>query len=360
MTEVPASTADYAALARARLPEDVWHYLNGGAGDEVTLAANVSAFRRLAVRPRVLVDVRRRDATTRVLGTALAAPIGVAPMAYHRLAHPDGEAATARAAAAEGLLMIASTFASRPIEEVAAAAPGRVWFQIYCFRDHGLTDELIKRAEEAGCRALVLTADTPLMGWRDRDIRHRFLLPDGVEAANLRGLAGPGDDLAAVTRDLLDPGVTWTAVERIRGVTDLPVVLKGVLTAEDAALAVECGVSGVIVSNHGGRQLDGAIAALDALAEVAGAICHLSERVEVYLDGGVRRGIDVLKALALGARAVFVGRPVLWGLAAAGEEGARGVLRLLKAELDVAMALSGRPAVAELGRDAVCPAGGCS
>ncbi|NUT42216.1 MAG: alpha-hydroxy-acid oxidizing protein [Thermoactinospora sp.] len=350
-----ACAADYAAAARAALPPDVWDYVNGGAGDELTLAANLAAFRRRAVRPRVLVDVAHRDTRARVLGTDLAAPLAVAPMAYHLLVHPDGESGTARAAAAEGLLTVASTFASQTIEEIAAAAPGRVWFQLYCFRDRGLTAELVARAEAAGCTALVLTGDAPLMGRRERDIRHGFVLPDDVEPANLRGLPGGGRDLAAATRDLLDPGLTWDAVRRLAESSRLPLVIKGVMTAEDAVLARGAGAAAVIVSNHGGRQLDGAPATLDALAEVCDGAAG---DVEVYLDGGVRRGVDVLKAVALGARLVLTGRPVLWGLAVAGEHGAREVLRLLKDELDLAMALSGRPSLARLGLDTLAPAEG--
>ncbi|GAA4075333.1 alpha-hydroxy acid oxidase [Nonomuraea soli] len=369
-----ACAADYAAAARAALPPDVWDYVDGGAGDELTLAANLAAFRRRAVRPRVLVDVAHRDTRTRVLGTDLAAPLAVAPMAYHRLVHPDGESGTARAAAAEGLLTVASTFASQTVEEIAAAAPGRVWFQLYCFRDRGLTADLVGRAQAAGCTALVLTGDAPLMGRRERDIRRGFVLPGDIEPANLRGLPGSGlaggglaggglaagglpggRDLAAATRELLDPALTWDAVGWLAESSPLPLVIKGVMTAEDAVLAREAGAAAVIVSNHGGRQLDGAPATLDALAEVCDGAAG---DIEVYLDGGVRRGLDVLKAVALGARLVLTGRPVLWGLAVAGEHGAREVLRLLKEELDLAMALSGRPSLARLGLDTLAPAEG--
>ncbi|MFI7633167.1 alpha-hydroxy acid oxidase [Nonomuraea sp. NPDC049400] len=355
----PASARDYSRLARGLLPRDVWDYVNGGAGDEWTLAANRRALRRAALRPRVLVDVGGRDTRVRVMGAEVAAPIGVAPMAYHRLVHPEGETATVRAAGDEGLVTVVSTFASRTIEEIAAAARGPLWFQLYCFRDRAITADLIGRAESAGCRALVLTGDTPLLGRRDRDVRHGFTLPEGVTAANLRPSRslGSGLKLADATADLLDPAVTWSVIDWLRGLTGLPILIKGVLTAEDAALAVRAGASGVIVSNHGGRQADGAIGALDALEEV---VDRVGADAEVHVDGGIRRGADVVKALALGARMVFVGRPVLWGLAVSGEVGVREVLRMLKDELDLTMALCGCPAVRDISRDRVrlSPPGG--
>ncbi|MGH9213794.1 MAG: alpha-hydroxy acid oxidase [Acidimicrobiales bacterium] len=348
-----ASVAEYGRRARERLPLAIWDYIAGGAGDELTVAANQDALLRLRLRPRVLVDVARRDMGTALLGRRVRAPVAVAPMAYHRLAHPEGETATARAAGAEGLAVAVSTFASCTIEDIAAAATGPVWFQVYCFRDRAITADLVRRAEEAGCEAMVLTVDMPVMARRARDARNRFALPATVTAANLPVMTGHpratsgGTTIAELSRQLVDPSLTWDVLDWMRDVTRLPIVLKGILTSEDAALAVSGGADGVLVSNHGGRQLDGAVAAVDALApivdEVAGAC-------EVYVDGGMRRGVDVLKALALGARAVLVGRPVLWGLAVDGAAGARAVLQLLADELDEAMALCGCQDLAAIGR----------
>jgi 4-hydroxymandelate oxidase len=349
-TPVLVNVADYGRLARRALPADVWDFIAGGSGGQLTMRANRRAFAATALRPRVLVDVSRRMTGTVMLGTEVAAPIAVAPMAYHRLAHPDGEVATARAAAASGLITVVSSFASRTIEDVAAAAAGPLWFQLYCFRDRGVMTDLVRRAEAAGYRALVLTVDMPMMGRREADARNGFTLPAHVTPVNLTA-SGPGQaagrpNVAELTRQLLDDGVTWELVQWLRGITELPLVLKGILADEDAALAVDLGAAGVIVSNHGGRQLDGAVAALRALPDV---VDRVGPACEVYVDGGVRRGTDVLKALALGARAVLVGRPVLWGLAAAGEPGVRDVLRIMRDELDLAMGLAGCPTVASIG-----------
>jgi len=350
---VAVNVADYRRLARRALPGDVWDFIAGGSGDQLTMRANRRAFAGVGLRPRVLVDVSGRTTETTMLGAQVAAPIAIAPMAYHCLADPEGEVATARAAA--GLVTVVSSFASRTIEDVAAAAAGPLWFQLYCFRDRGVMTDLVRRAEATGYRALVLTVDMPMMGRRDADARNGFTLPAEVTPVNLTG-AGPGGadgavagrpDVAELTRQLLDDGVTWEIVRWLRGITGLPLVLKGILTGEDAARAVELGAAGVIVSNHGGRQLDGAIAALHALPDV---LDRVGQDCEVYVDGGVRRGADVLKALALGARAVLVGRPVLWGLAARGEAGVRDVLQIMSNELDLAMGLSGCPTVASITR----------
>ena len=344
--------------ARRLLPADVWDYLYGGSGAEWTLAANRAAFDRVVLRPRVLVDVSSCDLSTSVLGERWAAPIAVAPMAYHRLAHPDGEVATASAAGAVGLPMVVSMFASRTVEDVAAAATAPLWLQMYWLRRRDALAALVARAEEAGYRALVLTVDTPRVGRRLRDLRNGFALPAGVEAANLDASVmatahrhRPGSSaLERHSRDQFDAGITWRDLAWLRERSALPLLLKGVLTGDDARLAADEGVDGVVVSNHGGRQLDGAVASLDALPEVVAAV---PDGYPVLVDGGVRRGTDVLKALALGARAVLVGRPVLWGLACSGRHGVAAVLRLLCAELDDAMALAGRPTVAQIDRSAV-------
>jgi 4-hydroxymandelate oxidase len=352
------TTADYERAARSRLPADVWDYLAGGSGAEVTLAGNRAAFDRLALRPRVLVDVSRCELAVELLGSRLAAPIGVAPMAYHRLAHPDGEVATARAAGAAGLLLVVSPFASRTVAEIAAAARGPLWIQLYWLRQREALVDLLARAEAAGFRAVVLTVDTPRVGRRLRDLRNGFGLPDGVVAANIDPAVMAGTDrgrpgesaIERHSREQFDPSLSWRDLAWLRERTRLPVVLKGVVTAEDARLAAQHGVAGVIVSNHGGRQLDGAVASLDALPEVVEAVAG---QCPVLLDGGVRTGADVVKALALGARAVLVGRPVLWGLAHAGADGARAVLELLVTELEQVLALAGRPRAADVDRSLV-------
>jgi 4-hydroxymandelate oxidase len=349
--------ADLEALARERLTPMAYEYYAGGAGDEVTLSENRAGFERRTLRYRVLADVARRDARTTVLGQEVSFPVLVAPTAFHGLAHADGELATVRAAGAAGTIMVLSTLATESLEDVVAAARGPVWFQLYVYKDRAVTEALVRRAEAAGCRALVLTVDSPLLGRRERDVRNRFHLPPTLRAKNLlpAGMSELGPDrhdsgLAAYFHTLLDPSITWRDVAWLRSVTRLPLLVKGVVRGDDAARALDEGAHGVIVSNHGGRQLDGAPATIDVLPEVVDAVAG---RGEVLLDGGIRRGTDVLKAVALGARAVLVGRPVLWGLAAGGEPGARRALELLRAEVDLALALCGARTTAELTRDLV-------
>ncbi len=356
----PVNLADFEALARELLSREAYDYYAGGAQDEVTLRENRAAYDRVSLAYRVLVDVSRRDLTTSVLGQPVSMPILVAPTAVHRLATPEGELATARAAGAAGTVMILSTLSTSPIEAVVAAASGPVWFQLYVYRDRMATDGLVRRAEAAGCGALVLTVDAPLIGRRERDVRNRFSLPPGLAVANLLAegygevLPAPADSgLAAYVATFLDPSLTWRDVAWLRSITELPILVKGIVRPDDALRAAEAGAVGIVVSNHGGRQLDTAPATLDILPEIADALAAHGHRIEVLMDGGVRRGTDVLKALALGAKAVLVGRPVLWGLAAGGEEGAARVLRLLRDELDLAMALAGAPTVADITRDLV-------
>ncbi|HEY1555657.1 MAG TPA: alpha-hydroxy acid oxidase [Kofleriaceae bacterium] len=347
------------ARARDRLPELAWDYYASGADDERCVQRNVDAYAAIELHYRVLVDVARRELATSVLGERVALPILVAPTAFHKLAHDDGELASVRGAGDAGTIFVLSTLSTTPVEAVVAAASGPVWFQLYVYKDRGATEALVRRVEAAGCRALVLTVDAPLLGRRERDVANRFALPPGMEIANLlpagyeRMPAAAGDSgLAAYVADLLDPSLTWDAIGWLRSLTRLPVLVKGIVRADDAARAIAAGAAGVIVSNHGGRQLDAAPATIDVLARVADAVAG---RGEVLLDGGVRRGTDVVKALALGARAVLVGRPVLWGLAVAGREGVAGVLALLRRELDLAMALCGCPTVAEITRELVRP-----
>jgi 4-hydroxymandelate oxidase len=358
---LPLNVSEYEGLAESRLDHKAWDYMRGGSDDEVTLRANREAFARIQLRPRVLVDVSHCDLSTTVLGTPVGMPILIAPMGYQCLATPEGECATARAAGAAKSLMVASTMATRTLEETAAVATGPLWFQLYVYKDRSISEQLVRRAEAAGYRALVLTVDLPRIGRRERDIRNGFGLPPHLRAANFVADGShempetePGTSgLAAHTAAHFDESLTWEAVAWLKGVTRLPVLLKGILTAEDAALAVQHGADGLIVSNHGGRQLDSVLASIEALPAVSEAVAG---RVEVYVDGGIRRGTDVLKALALGARAVLLGRPVLWGLAVAGEEGAQDVLELLRVELELALALAGRPTLATIDRSVVSAA----
>ena len=344
-------------MARAKVPRPSFDYIAGGAEDEVSLHRNREAYQKWALRPRVLVDVAKRDTSTTVLGQPISMPILVAPTAFHGLVHPDGEVATARGAAAAGTLMIASAIATKTLEEIAAAIAAPRWFQLYVWKDRKVTADLVKRAAAAGYRAICLTVDTPFLGRREKDERNAFTLPPGLGIANVRpaGLDGMpeserGSAFAKYVAELLDPTVTWRDIAWLRSLTSLPLVLKGIMTGEDAMLAVENGVDGIIVSNHGGRQLDSTLGTLDALPDIVAAV---RDRAEVYMDGGIRRGTDVLKALALGAKAVLVGRSPLWGLALGGAEGVRAVLQHLRNEFELAMVLSGRSSVAQIDRGLV-------
>jgi len=338
-------------LARAKIPRATFDYIAGGAEDEVSLRRNREAFGRWALRPRVLRDVSKRDTKTVLLGERVSMPVCVAPTSFHALVHPDGEVATARGTAAAETILIASTISTKPLEEIAAADAPR-WFQLYVYKDRGVTEELVNRAVRAGYKALCLTADTPVLGRRERDERNAFTLPPGFGIANLKpaGLDGMpevehGSAFAQYVTDLLDSSLTWDDVDWLKSISPLPLVIKGIMTAEDAVLAVDHGAAGIVVSNHGGRQLDSTLGSLDALPDVVAAV---RGRIEVYLDGGIRRGTDVLKALALGANAVLVGRPILWGLALGGADGVRAVLDELHTELDTAMALAGRANVKDI------------
>jgi 4-hydroxymandelate oxidase len=339
--------AGFESLARAAMEPAAFDYVAGGAWDEVTLAENEAAWTRRRFRPRVLVDVSRVDPSTTLLGMPVALPIAIAPMAAHGLAHADAELATARAGAAAGVPFTLSTMSTMSIEEVAAAAPaGTNWFQLYTQADPGRTRELVERAAAAGYSAIVLTVDLPRIGYRERDRRSGFALPPlgnfRDEPPTHGGRARDGfdrlDDQAAA-------GLTWSDLGTIRSWSGLPLVLKGILTAEDAILAVEHGADALIVSNHGARQLDRGPAALDALEEVVAAAAG---RTEVWVDGGVRRGLDIAIAIALGARGVLVGRPILWAVAAGGQAGVERALAILGEEFEIALALLGAPTPAAL------------
>ncbi|GAA1124217.1 aminotransferase class I/II-fold pyridoxal phosphate-dependent enzyme [Streptomyces javensis] len=340
----PLSLDEYAERARTRLGPEVWDFIEGGAGEERTLAANRAAFDRTRLSPRVLTGAGECDPSTTILGRRWGAPVAVAPMAYHTLMHPDGETATARAAGAAGLPLVVSTFAGRTFAEIAAAATSPLWLQVYCFRDRDTTRRLIEHAEAAGFEALVLTVDTPRLGRRLRDLRNDFRLPPHIAPANLPADEADYSSPSEHGRTGLDPSLDWSVIAWLRSVSRLPVLVKGVMTTEDARRAIAAGVDGIVVSNHGGRQLDGAPATLDVLAPIAAAV---DGRCALLLDGGVRRGRDVLAALALGADAVLLGRPVLHGLAVAGGTGAAGVLGLVLDELSEAMTLTGTTTVAD-------------
>jgi len=348
---------EFEAAAREILPPVIWDYIAGGAGDESTVAENRDAFRRLKLRPRALVNVDVRDLRTEVLGQPIALPVLLGPTSHQRMVHADAELATARAAAAMGTIAVFGTGTHYSIDEIAAAADGPLWFQLYCVESRAVTTRLIERAEAAGYTALVLTVDASYRTRRERDLRNRFTLPQDVELRTLVGvglqdhlLQPGGGGMNAFIATLTPLAMTWDDIAWLRSITRMPIVLKGIMTGEDAALAVEYGVDAVIVSNHGGRQLDGVLASVDALPEV---VDRVAGRIDILIDGGIRRGTDVIKALALGARAVLIGRPYLWGLAAGGEAGVRQVLDLLRDEIDCAMAQLGRPNIAAIDRGMV-------
>ncbi|MBW4560988.1 MAG: alpha-hydroxy-acid oxidizing protein [Mojavia pulchra JT2-VF2] len=346
---LPINLFEYENLASQHLSQMALDYYNSGAWDEVTLRDNRAAFERVKLLPRMLVDVSDRNLNTSILGEPLQLPLLIAPMAFQCLAHPDGEVATAIAAASAGVGMVLSTLATKSIEEVATVQqnfPNALqWFQLYIHKDRGLTRALVERAKTAGYKALCLTVDAPILGRRERDRRNEFSLPPGLHAANLATISrldipyeqGESGLFTYFTQQL-NPALTWKDLAWLQSICPLPLVIKGILRKDDAVRAVECGAKAIIVSNHGGRQLDGAIASLDALAEIVAVV---DGRAEVLLDGGIRRGTDILKAIALGAKAVLIGRPVLWGLALAGTAGVSHIISLLEDEFSVAMALSG-------------------
>jgi len=354
LVTIPAeivAVADYEALARERLDDNAWAYLSGGSADEITLRANRDAFDGLSLITRVFGDFTGTSGTHGTLfGQTLDYPVLLAPVAYHKLAHEDGELATALGAAAARAGFIVSTHSSIPLEDIARTAQTPLWFQLYFKTDRGFTRELVQRAEAAGYRALVVTADAPVNTMRNREQRAQFHLPPGIEAANLRGLppaAAHRLDENALCGGMMAAAPTWKDVEWLRSLTKLPVIIKGVMSPEDALLAAQHGAAGIVVSNHGGRTLDTACASLHALPRIADA---LDGRLPLLLDGGIRRGTDILKALALGASAVLIGRPYVYGLATAGAVGVAHVLNILRAELEVAMALTGCPTLEKVNR----------
>lgn len=365
---------DLRSMARRRLPRTIFEFVDGGAQDEVTLHANRADFERLALRPRVLTDVSVRDLSTTVLGTRVPLPLALSPTGLAGSVHRRGELAAARAAAAAGLPFCMSCMSTCSVEEIASAADGPRWFQLYVLRDRGLTRAFVERARAAGCSALVLTVDTKVQGPRERDMRNGFTVPPRftlrtfadfalhwrwlldvglgprIGFRNFEGTALQTGDAMTITQFIAsqyDLTVNWQDLEWFKSIWGGPVAVKGVLAGEDARRAVDHGADGIIVSNHGGRQLDGAVSSIRALPEVAAAV---DGRAEVILDGGVRRGVDVIKALCLGARAVMIGRAWLYGLGAAGEPGVARALEILRQEIDLAMTLLGRPRLADLDR----------
>jgi 4-hydroxymandelate oxidase len=346
-------------LARERLDPTLFDYIAGGAADEWTLGENRAAWSRFQILPRMLRGVAARSQKTTVLGAPVSSPVLVPPMAFHGLCHTEAEVATARATAAEETIFCASTVSNCSLEAIAVASgTGTRWFQLYVYRDREITRGLVERAAAAGYSALCLTVDTPLAGHRERDKRNTLRMPSHLELGNFpashsdqnRIGSGHGSALAQYIAAEWDPALSWKDVEWLRSISPMPVVVKGVLAPQDAVLAIEHGAAAVIVSNHGGRQLDGVPAPATMLSAAVDAVAG---RAEVLVDGGIRRGTDVLKALALGARAVLVGRPVLWGLTLDGADGVRAVLRHLRSELDLAMALAGCASVGEITRDLI-------
>ncbi len=347
--------ADFESMARRRVSHTAWEYLAGGAGDELTLLWNRTALDSIRLKSRVLCDVSQLDTQLNLFGLSLPHPVLLAPTAYHKLIHPQGELATARGAGAAGAILVVSTFATTLLEDIAKAAPAPIWFQLYMTPDRAISKDLVQRAEAAGYRALCITVDTPVLGVRNREMRTNFQLPRGLARENMKTLSPQLAGAAHFAKGgpsiaILNPKLTWKDIEWVRSISKLPVLLKGILAPEDARLAVEHGASGIIVSNHGARNLDTTPATIEALP---GAVEAVEGKIPVLMDGGIRRGTDVIKALALGARAVLIGRPYLWGLAAGGAAGVERVVQILLDEFRAAMALCGRRTLGSIDRTAL-------
>ncbi|KAM1512967.1 hypothetical protein ACFX1Z_024458 [Malus domestica] len=353
MASEPVNVNEYQELARQALPKMYYDYYTGGAEDQHTLKENVEAFRRITLRPRILVDVSRVDMSTTVLGYKISAPIMLAPTAMHQLAHPEGEVATARAAAACNTIMILSYMSTCTVEEVSSSCNAVRFFQIYVYKRRDISAQMVRRAEKNGYKAIVLTADTPRLGRREADIKNKMVAP---QLRNFEGListevdSDEGSNLEAYAKGTFDASLCWEDIGWLKSITNLPILIKGVLTHEDARKAMEVGVAGIVVSNHGARQLDYTPATISVLEEVVHAV---GGKIPVLFDGGIRRGTDVFKALALGAQAVLVGRPVVYGLAANGKRGVKRVIEMLKDEFELTMALSGCPSIRDITRSHV-------
>ncbi|KAJ2943768.1 hypothetical protein O0L34_g8088 [Tuta absoluta] len=353
------SVKDIEEAALVKLPQNARDYYKSGATEEFSLAENRSAFQRFRIRPKCLVGVSNCDLKTTVLGHEVSMPVGISPTAMQRMAHPDGELANVRAAQEENVVFTLSTIATSSIEEVAEAAPNATkWFQLYIYNDREVTKNLVLRAERAGFKAIALTVDTPLFGIRRADVRNKFTLPSHLKLANFEGhlstkiqSTGKGSGLNEYVSNLFDKSLTWDEIKWLKSITKLPIIAKGILRADDAVKAIEAGCSGILVSNHGARQLDGVPSTIEVLPEIVEAVKKYN--VEVYLDGGVSCGTDVYKALALGAKMVFVGRPALWGLAVGGQAGVQRMLQIFRTELEYTFQIAGTPTVADITRDMV-------
>jgi 4-hydroxymandelate oxidase len=358
MQDLLFNIADYARAARAKLSREVCDYYEGGALDEITLRENSAGWERLKLYYRVLAGVRDRDMSTTILGRKISMPIAIAPTAFHKLACAEGEIATAKAAKAAGTLFILSSLSTTAMEPVLAEAASPRWFQLYIYKDRGITAELVNRAEAAGAEAIVLTVDAPGLGTRERDMRNRFSLPEGLAIENLSPLGKgripevKGSGLAAYVRDNFKSDLSFDDLDWLCGATRLPIVVKGVCRGDDARRIAERGAKGIVVSNHGGRQLDTSPATCEVLPQV---VDLAGDRCEIYVDGGIRRGSDILKAIALGARAVMIGRPILWGLTVAGEQGVLNVLEIFRRELDEAMLLCGCSVLEDINSELLNP-----
>ncbi|CAH2007211.1 unnamed protein product [Acanthoscelides obtectus] len=349
----PICIKDFEEFAYKTLPRNALDYYRSGAGQQETLANNKRAYSNYRIRPRCLRNVAETDISVTVQGEHVSMPVGISPTAMQRMAHPDGECANAKAAQDMGTIFILSTISTSSIEEVAEAAPrGIKWFQLYIYRDREVTRQLVSRAEHAGFRALVLTVDAPFFGLRLADIRNKFVLPPHLKLANFQGTKSTdinkskaGSSLNDYVNSLFDQTIEWKDIAWLKSITKLPIILKGILNFEDAIMAADAGVSGIIVSNHGGRQVDTWPASIEALPEIVKAV---GDRVEVYVDGGVTQGTDVFKALALGAKMVFMGRPALWGLTYAGEAGVKKILNIMKGEFESTLAISGCARISDI------------
>ncbi|CAH2099791.1 unnamed protein product [Euphydryas editha] len=352
------SLKDLEEAALAILPKNARDYYKSGATDEYTLAENRRAFQRLRICPKCLVGLTSCNLSTTILGEKVSMPLGISPTAMQRMAHPEGETANARAAQANGVIYTLSTIATSSIEEVAKAAPNAIkWFQLYIYNDREVTRTLLTRAEKAGFKAIALTVDTPLFGLRRADIRNKFTLPKHLKLANFDGQLATKinstEDSSGLSNvdNLLDKSLTWNEIKWLKSITKLPIVAKGILRSDDAVRAIEAGCDGILVSNHGARQLDGVPSTIEVLPEIVEAVKNYN--VEVYLDGGVTTGTDIYKALALGAKMVFVGRPAIWGLAVGGEAGVDRMLNILRQELQNTVQIAGTPTIADITKDMV-------
>ncbi|KAL5008545.1 hypothetical protein ScPMuIL_014126 [Solemya velum] len=352
-TEGPFCIADFETLAKPKLSKSVYDFVQTGANDCVTLRDNITAFRKYALRPRMLRNVSDVNLTTTIQGQQVDSPVGISPVSYGKMVHPDGELALVRACQESGTCYIRSTHATRSLDELARAAPtGVKWYQLFLFKDRNTTLRLVRQAEDSGYSALVLTVDTAVTGHRVADLKNQFKLAPHIRLEAETGIGA----MNYLNAQVFDTSITWEDAKWLKQNTRLPVIIKGILTAEDARIAMTYGMDGIVVSNHGGRQLDGVMAAIDALPDVVKVV---NGRCEVYMDGGLRTGVDVLKALALGARAVFVGRPAMWSLAYNGQSGVRRMLQIFRDELKIAMMLAGVDSVKHLPENLVVKNCGC-